>query len=97
MELLMSGVPEAKSPPDILEIAALVQRTLAGDSAAFEGIIVRYERRVLMLSLTLLGSMEDAQDAAQEVYLRPFKRSPCRINRRTRAPDAAARFGGVAP
>jgi len=31
------------------------------------------ERRVLTLSWRLLGAMEDAQDAAQEVFLRTFK------------------------
>ncbi len=44
-----------------------------GDAAAFEQIVVRHERRVLTLSWRLLGAMEDAQDAAQEVFLRIFK------------------------
>src|SRR5262245_34194777 len=55
------------------EIAAIVQRTLGGDAAAFEQLILRYERRVYSLSMKLLGSTHDAQDAAQEVFLRIFK------------------------
>jgi RNA polymerase sigma-70 factor (ECF subfamily) len=55
------------------DVASLVRQTLAGDSAAFGQIILRYERRVLTLSIRLLGTLDDAQDAAQEVFLRAFK------------------------
>jgi RNA polymerase sigma-70 factor (ECF subfamily) len=58
---------------ELAEVAALVQRTLNGDTSAFEQLIVRYERRVLTLAMKLLGSPDDAQDAAQEVFLRVFK------------------------
>jgi DNA-directed RNA polymerase specialized sigma24 family protein len=61
----------ADSP--LAEVSSLVQRTLGGDTAAFEQLIVRYERRVFSLAKKLLGSTEDAQDAAQEVFLRVFK------------------------
>ncbi len=73
MELFMSRVPETETSPEILEVAALVRRTLDGDGAAFGQIVVRYERRVLTLCIRLLGAVEDAQDAAQEVFLRAFK------------------------
>src|SRR2546427_3227395 len=71
--LLMGRIPEAECSPETLEIASLVQRTLSGDSPAFECIISRYERRVVSLAMKLLGTMEDAQDAAQEVFLRAYK------------------------
>src|SRR5437868_11182194 len=71
--LWMSQAQDAEAAPEIAEIALLVQRTLSGDSAAFEQIILRYERRVFSLSMKLLGSAEDAQDAAQDVFLRAFK------------------------
>jgi RNA polymerase sigma-70 factor (ECF subfamily) len=64
---------DAEAASQIAEIAALVQRTLGGDSAAFEQIIIRYERRVLSFAMKLLGASDDAQDAAQEVFLRAFK------------------------
>jgi len=51
----------------------LLTRAASGDAAAFEQIVMRHERRVLTLSWRLLGAMEDAQDAAQEVFLRTFK------------------------
>src|SRR5262245_36418924 len=71
--LEMCRPSDKEALPDLVEIATLVRRTLEGDSAAFGEIIVRHERRVLTLSIRLLGSLEDAQDAAQEVFLRAFK------------------------
>ena len=71
--LLMSRLPDTDRSVEIAETASLVQRTLGGDSAAFEQLIMRYERRVFSLSMKLLGATDDAQDAAQEVFLRAFK------------------------
>ena len=71
--LWMARLTAADCPDEIAEIASLVQRTLGGDAAAFEQIIVRYERRVFNLAMKLLGCTDDAQDAAQEVFLRVFK------------------------
>ncbi|HEU0139098.1 MAG TPA: RNA polymerase sigma factor [Bryobacteraceae bacterium] len=48
----------------------VVRRAKAGDAAAFEEILIAHERPVLRLALRLLGSLEDAQDAAQDVFLR---------------------------
>jgi RNA polymerase sigma-70 factor (ECF subfamily) len=45
--------------------------TLRGEAAAFELIVD--ERRVFSLAMKLLGSTDDAEDAAQEVFLRVFK------------------------
>jgi len=73
MELLMSRAPEDDPSLGAIEIETLVRRTLAGDSAAFEKIVMRHERRVMSLSLRLLRTVDDAQDATQEVFLRAFK------------------------
>jgi RNA polymerase sigma-70 factor (ECF subfamily) len=53
--------------------APLVARSLAGDSLAFERIMLATEQRVVSVAWRLLGNREDARDAAQEVYLRVFK------------------------
>lgn len=45
----------------------------AGDLEAFEGLLRQYERLVLTTALRLLGNLEDAQDAAQEVFLRLYR------------------------
>lgn len=45
----------------------------AGDMAAFEALMLRYERMVLGTALRLLGNMADAQDVSQEVFLRLYR------------------------
>jgi DNA-directed RNA polymerase specialized sigma24 family protein len=47
--------------------------------AFFERLMRLHERMVLGVAYRLLGRMEDAQDAAQEVFLKLF---PCRTARR---------------
>jgi len=72
--LWMSQVPDTQHTiPVSKDVAVLIERTLGGDAAAFEQLIMRYERRIYTLAMKLLGSTEDAQDAAQEVFLRVFK------------------------
>jgi len=51
----------------------LLKRAIAGDRLAFDQIVLQYEHRVLMTAWRLLGSKEDAQDAAQEVFLRLYR------------------------
>jgi RNA polymerase sigma-70 factor (ECF subfamily) len=45
----------------------------AGDLAAFDLLMRQYERLVLVTALRLLGVLEDAQDASQEVFLRLYR------------------------
>ncbi|HEX4998585.1 MAG TPA: RNA polymerase sigma factor [Terriglobia bacterium] len=71
--LSVSEIPGGGLSPDAEEIARLVRLVLGGERAAFERIIARYERRVMLMALRLLGARDDAQDAAQEVFLRAFK------------------------
>ena len=49
------------------------RRENTGDMAAFERIMSQCERRVLRVALRLLNNPQDAQDAAQEVFLRLYK------------------------
>jgi RNA polymerase sigma-70 factor (ECF subfamily) len=55
------------------ELAALVELAVTGDAAAFEQILLRTQKRVLNLAWRLVGSLTDAQDVAQETFLRAFK------------------------
>ncbi len=59
-----------QGPPDAREQALLVKLAKAGDAKAFEHIMVQQERQVFRTALRLLGRIEDAQDASQEVFLR---------------------------
>jgi RNA polymerase sigma-70 factor (ECF subfamily) len=73
MELSASQLWMSRKEGDAERIAEIVARAITGDRAAFEDIVLLHERRVLTLAYRLLGSKEDAQDAAQEVFLRAFK------------------------
>jgi len=53
--------------------ALLVARARAGDTTAFERIMLETERKVVSTAWRMLGNREDARDAAQEVYLRVYK------------------------
>lgn len=70
--LSMSSVADEPRPIDA-DVVRLVQLTLGGDTAAFEQIVLRYETRVMTVAVRLLGTRDDARDAAQEVFLRAFK------------------------
>ncbi len=50
-----------------------VEAAEAGDLAAFDRLMRQYERLVLATALRLLGDLEDAQDASQEVFLRLYR------------------------
>ncbi len=55
------------------EMRELLGLAKAGDASAFEAILILHERRVFLTALRMLGRVEDAQDAAQEVFLRLHK------------------------
>jgi RNA polymerase sigma-70 factor (ECF subfamily) len=63
--------PAELSPP---EDDLLVARTLAGEHAAFGTLVERYKRPVYHLALRLLGNTVDAEDAAQEAFVRAYVR-----------------------
>jgi RNA polymerase sigma-70 factor (ECF subfamily) len=63
------GRPDAPDEP----LRILLGKAKAGDLAAFEQLVVAHERRVFQTALRLLRNVEDAQDAAQEVFLRLHK------------------------
>lgn len=50
----------------------LLRRAQGGDSAAFEDIVRAHEATVYHLALRQLGNREDAEDAAQEVFLKAY-------------------------
>lgn len=50
----------------------LVERAQAGDVRAFEALIRRYERWVFTLALRMVGDRGEAEDVAQDVFLKAF-------------------------
>jgi RNA polymerase sigma-70 factor (ECF subfamily) len=48
----------------------LVQQAAAGDARAFDAIVTLHSQRVIQLAWRLVGSREDAEDLAQEAFIR---------------------------
>ncbi|HEX8722629.1 MAG TPA: sigma-70 family RNA polymerase sigma factor [Pyrinomonadaceae bacterium] len=51
----------------------LVERALAGDGDAFGEVVRRWERKIYALAYGILGSPEDARDAAQETFIAAYR------------------------
>jgi RNA polymerase sigma-70 factor (ECF subfamily) len=53
--------------------ALLVRRCVAGDTAAWEEIVQRYHRRIYNICYRFAGSGNDAEDLAQEVFIKMYR------------------------
>jgi RNA polymerase sigma-70 factor (ECF subfamily) len=51
----------------------IIERTLAGETEAFELLVRRWERSIYCLSLRMLGRDEEARDICQETFLAAFR------------------------
>jgi RNA polymerase sigma-70 factor (ECF subfamily) len=51
----------------------LVARSIAGDAASFNQLVVRWERPIYALAYRVIGREEDARDVCQETFLRAFR------------------------
>ncbi|MGB9804721.1 sigma-70 family RNA polymerase sigma factor [Desulfofundulus sp.] len=54
-------------------VKRLIQRSLERDLVAFEQLVQMYQQKVYSLSYQLTGNHADAQDLAQEVFIRAFR------------------------
>lgn len=64
---------------------ALVLQSQRGDLAAFEMLIEKHQRMIHSLTYRMTGSMDDAEDLAQETFVRAFRnigsyRSDCKFS-----------------
>lgn len=57
-----------------MEDHQLVERSRAGDVAAFEELVSRHQGRAYAIAYRLLGNREDAQEVAQEAFARAYFR-----------------------
>ncbi len=53
-----------------------IEQAAAGDAAAFEVLVLRYQTQVYSLALRMVGNEADAQDLAQEAFVRVWKSLP---------------------
>ncbi len=57
-----------------LEASRLVKQAQGGDRAAFSELVRRYRSRIVALALHLTGSEQEAEDIAQEVFIKAYQR-----------------------
>jgi RNA polymerase sigma-70 factor (ECF subfamily) len=66
-----SSEPDARSTAE--SDSALVARIIAGDHAAFETVMRRYNRRLYRLARATLRDDAEAEDALQDAYLHAYR------------------------
>ncbi len=54
----------------------LIERYFAGDTSAFDEIIIRYERQIYRVCYRFVEHREDAMDLAQDVFVKAFEHLP---------------------
>lgn len=77
------GAAEAASPAQTVALAAgagrdeadedLARKAVLGNADAFEALVVRYQDRVFSLLARMCGSVDEAEDLAQETFLRAYR------------------------
>jgi len=70
----MDQSPALASGSDGGGLDALIERAQAGDLTAFNSLVVRFQDPVYALALRMLGSPPAAEDAAQEAFIRAWRR-----------------------
>lgn len=68
--LPVTALPIVEPHPDI----ALVERSKAGDTAAFEVLVRQYDRQIYRTALHITQNREDAEDITQDVFFKAFQK-----------------------
>lgn len=53
--------------------STLIEKSIQGDVASFEKLIVKYNRYVYNIAFRMMGNEEDAKDMSQETLIKAFK------------------------
>jgi len=61
--------------PRTMDDDALMIRTAEGEEAAFRLLVQRWERDVLSFLIHMLGSVEEAEDLAQDTFVQVFRKA----------------------
>lgn len=76
------SVREARVPQDVTsldapgapaDVSALIQQCLAGDEAAWQSIVRAHRRKVFNIAYKFVGSVEEAEDLTQDVFIKLFR------------------------
>lgn len=65
------GVPPTPLTPD--SDTLLVERAVAGDQAAFELLVIKYQRRIQRLIGRMVRDVDLVEDIAQETFIRAYR------------------------
>src|SRR4030088_3605804 len=68
---MMSTIQPKESEP-VSDELALVQSAKAGDVAAFEELVKRYDRNVFRIAQHITQNREDAEDVVQDAFLKAY-------------------------
>lgn len=68
--------PPIEGEPVPLDDPTLVERAREGDLAAFETLVVRYQRRIYQLALRMTADRAAAEDITQDVFLTAWRQLP---------------------
>ena len=71
---VMEDSTQSATRPSPDQDLALVTASTRGDIAAFEELVRRYERKLLRIAHQVTNSLEDAQDAVQETFLKAYQK-----------------------
>ena len=58
---------------DVQAVGMLVRRCVAGDAAAWEEIVQKFQRRIYNICYRFAGNSDDAQDLTQEVFIKMYR------------------------
>jgi RNA polymerase sigma factor (sigma-70 family) len=68
------GMPQVEGRP--LTDSDLIERARAGDVAAYEELVRRYEQQAFRAACLICGDADEARDAAQEGFVRAWRALP---------------------
>lgn len=74
LHMVAMAYPQAwPSGQDYNSDAALVERALENDLAAFEQLVSRYQTKIVSYATRMLGNQDDGEDVAQEVFIKAYR------------------------
>lgn len=79
IDVVNESVARYASDPDLV----LVEASIRGDASAFEVLVWRYSHRLLRVAQQVTRSLDDAQEAVQETFLKAFRKL-CQFKRNSK-------------
>ena len=71
-----SSIPADSAPDAAAQDLRLMERIKGGDEAAFRELIEAHQHRIIGTIAKMLGDESDAEDIAQQVFIRVWKSAP---------------------